>query len=205
MTGVAHHCANAGQTEKASLLLGRAGQQSFARWAMREAAEQLSRALGQIATLPGTAALRREQIKLKVALANALAHLKGYAAPETRTSLDRARSLIERAEALGEPPEDPLLLWRPTTSPRTAVRPAMTPRSLKRSASASSAVKASGPSVPIPRCRPESRYSAGSPAIRNFASCRGPGPKSSTPIDVSRFWTPTGHCNRALSTRPLPT
>ena len=64
---------------------------------MREAAEQLSRALGQIATLPGTAALRREQIKLKVALANALAHLKGYAAPETRTSLDRARSLIERA------------------------------------------------------------------------------------------------------------
>jgi hypothetical protein len=94
---LAHHCANAGQTEKASLLLGRAGQQSFARWAMREAAEQLSRALGQIATLPGTAALRGEQIKLKVALANALAHLKGYAAPETRTSLDRARSLIERA------------------------------------------------------------------------------------------------------------
>jgi predicted ATPase len=78
---------------------------------MREAAEQLSRALGQIATLPGTAALRREQIKLKVALANALAHLKGYAAPETRTSLDQARSLIERAEALGEPPEDPLLLF----------------------------------------------------------------------------------------------
>jgi predicted ATPase len=108
---LAHHCAKAGQTEKASLLLGRAGQQSFARWAMREAAEQLSRALGQIATLPGTAALRREQIKLKVALANALAHLKGYAAPETRTSLDQARSLIERAEALGEPPEDPLLLF----------------------------------------------------------------------------------------------
>jgi hypothetical protein len=82
---------------------------------------------------------------------------------------------------------------------------AMTPRSLKQSASASSAVKASGPSVSIPRCRPEPRYSAGSPAIRNFASCRGPGSKSSTPIDVSHFWTPTGHCNRALSTRPLPT
>jgi len=108
---LAHHCAKAGQAEKVSLQLGRARQQSFARWAMREAAEQLSRALGQIATLPGTAALRREQIKLKVALANALAHLKGYAAPETRTSLDRARSLIERAEALGEPPEDPLLLF----------------------------------------------------------------------------------------------
>jgi hypothetical protein len=29
--------------------------------------------------------------------------------------------------------------------------------------------------------------------------------RSPTPIDVSRLWTPTGHCNRALSTRPLPT
>jgi hypothetical protein len=95
------------------------------------------------------------------------------AAPETRTSLDRARSLIERGRRSESLPKIPLLLWRPTTSPRTAVRPAMTPRSVKRSAS--SAVKASGPSVAIPRCRPEPRYSARSPAIRNFASCRGSG------------------------------
>jgi hypothetical protein len=38
-------------------------------------------------------------------------HTKGYAAPETKASLDKARSLIERAEALGEPSEDPLLLF----------------------------------------------------------------------------------------------
>ena len=31
--------------------------------------------------------------------------------PETKACLDRASSLIERAEALGEPPEDPLLLF----------------------------------------------------------------------------------------------
>ena len=38
-------------------------------------------------------------------------HAKGYAAPETRAALDRARLLIERAEALGEPAEDPLVLF----------------------------------------------------------------------------------------------
>ena len=37
-------------------------------------------------------------------------HTKGYAAPETKASLDQARLCIERAEALGEPPDDPLLL-----------------------------------------------------------------------------------------------
>jgi predicted ATPase len=60
---------------------------------------------------PGTAALRREQIKLQVGLANALMHTEGYGAPENKASLAKARSLIEQAEALGEPPEDPLLLF----------------------------------------------------------------------------------------------
>jgi predicted ATPase len=40
---------------------------------------------------------------------NPITHLKGYAAPETKAAAERARVLIEQAEALGEPPEDPLL------------------------------------------------------------------------------------------------
>ena len=40
------------------------------------------------------------------------------AAPETRTSLDRARSLIERAEALGEPPEDPVAAVETNDQPK---------------------------------------------------------------------------------------
>ena len=76
-----------------------------------ESAEQFKRALAQIATLPATPALRREQIRLQVALANAMMTTKGYAAPETKAALQRARMLIEQAEALGEPPEDPLLLF----------------------------------------------------------------------------------------------
>jgi predicted ATPase len=54
---------------------------------------------------------RREQIELQVAIANALMHVKGYAAPETKAAEERARLLIEQAEALGEPPDDPLLLF----------------------------------------------------------------------------------------------
>jgi class 3 adenylate cyclase/predicted ATPase len=108
---LARHCTEAGQIEKAAGLWGKAGQRSLARSALVEAAAQLTRALNQIATLPGTAALRREQIQLQVALITPLIHIKGYAAAETRTAAEQARSLIEQAEALGEPPEDPLLLF----------------------------------------------------------------------------------------------
>jgi len=108
---LAHHCTEAGLIEKAAGLWGKAGQRSLARSALAEAAAQLNRALEQIATLPGTPALRREQIKLQVALITPLIHVKGYAAAETRAAAEQARLLIEQAEALGEPPEDPLLLF----------------------------------------------------------------------------------------------
>jgi tetratricopeptide (TPR) repeat protein len=108
---LARHCTEAGQIEKAAGLWGKAGQRSLERSALVEAVEQLTRALNQIATLPHTPALRRQQIKFGVALANALMHVKGYAARETKAALDQARSFIERSEALGEPPEDPLLLF----------------------------------------------------------------------------------------------
>src|SRR4029079_12782712 len=90
---------------------GEAGRQSLQRSALIEAAEQLSRALEVIGTLPATPELRREEIRLQVALINPLMQLKGYAAAETRAAAERARVLIERAEALGEHPDDPLLLF----------------------------------------------------------------------------------------------
>ena len=108
---LARHCTEAGLIEKAAGLWGKAGQRSLERSALVEAVEQLTRALAQIATLPATPALRREQIKLQVALITPLIHVKGYAAPETKAAVERARLLIEQAEALGEPPEDPLLLF----------------------------------------------------------------------------------------------
>ena len=108
---LARHCTEAGLIEKAAALWGKAGQQSLARSALVEATEQLMRALDQIATLPTPPALRREEIKLQVALINTLFHVKGYAAPETKAAVERARLLIDQAEARGEPPEDPLLLF----------------------------------------------------------------------------------------------
>ena len=108
---LARHCTEAGLIEKAAGLWGKAGQRSLDRSALVEAAAQFTRALDQIATLPGTPALRREQIKLQVALITPLIHVKGYAAAETKAAAEQARLLIEQAEALGEPPEDPLLLF----------------------------------------------------------------------------------------------
>ena len=83
----------------------------MARSAVVEASEQLKRALDQIATLPQTPVLRRQQLKLQIALANALMQIKGYAAPEPKVAFEQARLFMERAEALGEAPEDPLLLF----------------------------------------------------------------------------------------------
>jgi class 3 adenylate cyclase/predicted ATPase len=108
---LARHCTEAGQIEKAAALWGKAGLRSAERSALVEAAEQLRRALDQIATLAPTSTLRREEIKLQVALITPFLHVRGYAAPETRAAVERARLLIEQAEALGEPPEDPVLLF----------------------------------------------------------------------------------------------
>jgi class 3 adenylate cyclase/predicted ATPase len=108
---LALHCTEAALIEKAAGLWGKAGRQSLARSALKEAAAHLTHGLAQIATLPSTPASRREQIALQVGLVNAIMQTKGYAAPETKESLEQARAFIERAAALGEPLEDPLALF----------------------------------------------------------------------------------------------
>jgi class 3 adenylate cyclase/predicted ATPase len=108
---LARHCTEAGLIEKAASLWSKAGQRSLARSALVEGVEQLTRALAQFAALPATPALRGEQIKLQVALANALMHVKGYGAPEPKAAIEQARLFIEQAKDLGESPEDPLVLF----------------------------------------------------------------------------------------------
>ena len=108
---LAHHFTQAGLTEAAIEWWGKAGEQSLERSALIEAIEQFRRALAQIAALPGTPARRQEEIKLQVALITPLLHVKGYAAPETKAAVERARMLIEQAEVLGEATKDPLLLF----------------------------------------------------------------------------------------------
>jgi predicted ATPase len=108
---IAHHFTQAGLMEEAIEWWGKAGQRSLERSAYVEAVGHFSRALAQIATMPATPALRREEIKLQVALIAPLIHINGFAAPETKAAVDRANLLIERAEAIHEAPEDLLLLF----------------------------------------------------------------------------------------------
>src|SRR6185437_12888713 len=108
---LARHCTEAGLVEKAARQWGKAGLRALARSALVEAKAQLARALAQIATLPSAPALRREETRLQIGLAQALMHIEGYAAPETRRAFEQARAFMESAEAQGEPPEDPLTLF----------------------------------------------------------------------------------------------
>jgi len=108
---IAHHFTEAGLMEEAVEWWGKAGQRSLERSAFVEAVGHFNRALAQIATLPATPALRREEIKLQVALIAPIIHVNGFAAPETKAAVDRANSLIERAEAMHEAPEDLVLLF----------------------------------------------------------------------------------------------
>jgi class 3 adenylate cyclase len=96
---LARHCTEAGLIEKAAWLWGKAGRRSLERSALVEAAAQLTRALELIKTVPTTPALHSEQIKIQVALITPLVHIKGYASPETRQAVERARLLIEEGEA----------------------------------------------------------------------------------------------------------
>jgi len=107
---LARHCTEAGLIEQAASFWGMAGQWSLEHSALEEAGEQFTRALALLASLPSTPALRREQINFHVWLTNALMHTKGRAAMETTASVDQTRVLIERAQALGDTLDDPLLL-----------------------------------------------------------------------------------------------
>ena len=108
---LARHCAEAGLIEKAAGLWGKAGQRSLAQSALVEAIEQLTACSRPDGDPSPTPALRREQIKLQVALITPFIHVRGYAAPETKAAAERAHVLIKQAEALAEPSDDPLLLF----------------------------------------------------------------------------------------------
>ncbi len=110
---LAHHYTEAGLIERAAGWWGKAGLRSLDRSAPgRSSRSAHPCALDQIATLPSTPGLRREQIKLQVELITPLSHIKGYAAAEPKAAAERAQLLVAQAEARGEPPEDPLLLFQ---------------------------------------------------------------------------------------------
>ena len=108
---VARHYTEASLIEKSAAFWAQAGRQSLERSALVEAITQFNKALEQLDTLAATPARRAERIELQVAVIAPLLWVKGHSSSEAKAATERARVLIEEAEALGEPPENPLLLY----------------------------------------------------------------------------------------------
>ena len=93
---LARHYTEAGLIEKAVSFWRTAGQRSLARSALLEGAEQIKRALDQIATLPATPDLRREEIKLHIAFGNALSLMGDFVGGKEH--YDRALTIYDPVE-----------------------------------------------------------------------------------------------------------
>jgi len=96
----AQHCAEAGLNERAVDYWVRAGKQSVARSAMREAEAQFEKALAQLALLPDTRERRYQELLLQADLGATRFAVRGWAAPETGRSYARAAELWKQ---LGHP------------------------------------------------------------------------------------------------------
>ena len=95
---VAHHCAEAGLTEKAISYRLKAGQKAVARSALLEAVSQLQNGLDLLNLLPEGQSRQQLELDLRVALQGALVATKGYAAPEVDQNTSRARELCEQLD-----------------------------------------------------------------------------------------------------------
>jgi class 3 adenylate cyclase len=95
---LAHHCGEAGLTEKAVGYWLKAGQQAVARSAMSEAVAQLRRGLELLASMPDGADHEQRELELQAALVPAVIAAKGYTAPEVGETIARARSLAEKLD-----------------------------------------------------------------------------------------------------------
>jgi DNA-binding response OmpR family regulator/predicted ATPase/class 3 adenylate cyclase len=92
---LAHHLMRAGLSVRAIGYLRKAGQRAIERSANAEAGLHLTQALELLQSHPDDLARARQALELEVMLAQALIASRGYAAPETREVLLRAKSLID--------------------------------------------------------------------------------------------------------------
>jgi predicted ATPase len=99
---LAHHYTEARLVEKSVAYWGKAGRRSAARSAMAEAAAQFLKGLDQLALLPDNRERQRQELELCCALGAVVQVLKGFAAPESGHTYDRARKLWAQ---LGSPSE----------------------------------------------------------------------------------------------------
>jgi predicted ATPase len=96
---LAHHFAEAGQTERAIVHWLKAGERAVERSANLEAIRHLGRGLEALRALPESLERDRRELELQIAIGAPLIAVHGYSGPETGAAYGRARVLCER---LGE-------------------------------------------------------------------------------------------------------
>jgi class 3 adenylate cyclase/predicted ATPase len=94
---MAHHLGEAGQAERAVGFWLKAGQRSGKVSANAEAVGNLRRGLEQVAMLPEGAASDALELELQVALIPPIMVVKGYSAPETKATSERAIALCRQS------------------------------------------------------------------------------------------------------------
>jgi predicted ATPase len=98
---LAHHCTEAGLSEKAVEYWYQAGRLASERSALAEAIGHFSKALELLATLLDPSARAEREVDLQIALGGALISAKGHAAPETGRAYARAHELCQQVGGLG--------------------------------------------------------------------------------------------------------
>lgn len=92
---LAHHLAQAGLIPRAVEYLREAGQRAIQHSANTEAIGHLNNARALLRSLPAGAAPAQKALELEVMLGQAMIASRGYAAPETKKILSRAKMLID--------------------------------------------------------------------------------------------------------------
>jgi class 3 adenylate cyclase/adenylate kinase family enzyme len=92
---MAYHLAQAGLTEKAVEYLRKAGQRAIEHSASAEAIGHLTRALELLQSLTEVPERKHAALGLEIMLGQAMIASRGYAAPETKETLLRARALTD--------------------------------------------------------------------------------------------------------------
>jgi predicted ATPase len=95
---LAHHCTEAGPTEKAVYYWYQAGQSAVQRSAHVEAISHLTTGLELLQTLPEAPQRLAREVDMLIALGASLLATKGYAAPEVEQTYSRARQLCEHLD-----------------------------------------------------------------------------------------------------------
>jgi len=106
---LAHHYTAAGLSEQAMGYWQRAGQRAYQHSAYVEAISHFTQGLEVLKTMPETIERRRQELEVQTTLGQALAAVKGLAAPEVEAVYQRARVLCQQ---VGETPQLLGVLYR---------------------------------------------------------------------------------------------